>query len=177
MTDADAPDATLGVAQSPPNASDTAMTDLQEKVKALEAKVADDKTTMLRLLADMENLRTRTARQLDDTKKFAVQKLAKELLSVADDLNRALQHVPTEALESQGAKEDVDYYQQVNEIPTNEQHTSSPRSVSPAPFPSPLFIHFSFHFHAYDYFYHQPSSHDVFDRDVTTSPALTRTLP
>ena len=145
---------------------------------ALSSHQADTlRDRVARTLADMENLRTRTARQLDDTKKFAVQKLAKELLSVADDLNRALQHVPTEALESQGAKEDVDYYQQVNEIPTNEQHTSSPRSVSPAPFPSPLFIHFSFHFHAYDYFYHQPSSHDVFDRDVTTSPALTRTLP
>ena len=48
------------------------------------------KDRLVRTLADMENLRTRTSRQLDETKQFAVQGLAKEVLEVADNLERAL---------------------------------------------------------------------------------------
>ncbi|KAK9792512.1 hypothetical protein WJX73_009026 [Symbiochloris irregularis] len=44
----------------------------------------------LRALADLENLRERSARQAETTRKFAVQGFAKSLLEVADNLERAL---------------------------------------------------------------------------------------
>ena len=47
----------------------------------------------LRTLADMENLRARTQRQSEDAKKFAVQGFAKDLLDVADNMDRACQTV------------------------------------------------------------------------------------
>ena len=44
-------------------------------------------------MADMENLRARTQRQSEDAKKFAVQGFAKDLLDVADNMDRACQTV------------------------------------------------------------------------------------
>lgn len=43
-----------------------------------------------RLAAEMENLRRRTAKEVEDTRKFAISTLAKELLSVADNMERTL---------------------------------------------------------------------------------------
>lgn len=40
----------------------------------------------LRLLADMENLRTRKQQEIDNAKQFGLQKIAKELVDVADIL-------------------------------------------------------------------------------------------
>ena len=45
---------------------------------------------MLRAHADMANLRDRTARQSENDKRFAVQSFAKDLLDVADNLERAM---------------------------------------------------------------------------------------
>ncbi|EFN57477.1 hypothetical protein CHLNCDRAFT_11196, partial [Chlorella variabilis] len=56
----------------------------------------DLKDKLLRTLADMENLRERTARTSAETKQFAVQGLVKNLLEVADNLERAAGSVPPE---------------------------------------------------------------------------------
>lgn len=66
-------------------------------LEKLQAENADLRTQMLRTLADMENLRRRTAREKEDTAKFAISRFAKELLSVADNLQRALQAIPEDA--------------------------------------------------------------------------------
>jgi len=50
----------------------------------------------LRTLADMENLRRRTARDVEDARKYAVTGFARGLLDVADNLARALASVPPE---------------------------------------------------------------------------------
>ncbi len=49
---------------------------------------------MLRAHADMENLRTRTARQSENDRRFAVQSFVKDLLDVADNMDRALAALP-----------------------------------------------------------------------------------
>jgi molecular chaperone GrpE len=49
---------------------------------------------VLRVHAEMENLRARTARQSEADRKFAVQALLKDLLDVADNLGRALAALP-----------------------------------------------------------------------------------
>jgi molecular chaperone GrpE len=57
---------------------------------ALAQEVADTKDRLLRALADMENLRRRTEREVSDARVYGVTSLARDLISVADDLRRAL---------------------------------------------------------------------------------------
>ena len=55
------------------------------------------KDRLLRTLAEMENLRRRTQREVEEARKFAVTGFARDLLEVADNLARALAAVPAEA--------------------------------------------------------------------------------
>jgi molecular chaperone GrpE len=64
---------------------------------ATAEEVAELKDRLLRALADTENLRRRTARELDDARKYAVTGFARDLLEVSDNLSRALASVPPEA--------------------------------------------------------------------------------
>jgi molecular chaperone GrpE len=68
-----------------------------ERVAALEAEVADLKDRMLRTLAEMENLRRRTEREMADTRQFAVANFARDMLNVSDNLRRAIDAVSEEA--------------------------------------------------------------------------------
>jgi len=51
----------------------------------------------LRLAAEMENLRRRTARDVADARAYSVANFARDMLSVADNLRRALDAIPAEA--------------------------------------------------------------------------------
>jgi molecular chaperone GrpE len=68
----------------------------------LEAELADTKDRLLRALAEVENLRRRSARELDEARKYAVSGFARELLEVDDNLSRALANLPTDAGEVSG---------------------------------------------------------------------------
>jgi molecular chaperone GrpE len=57
---------------------------------ALAKEAADYKDRMLRTLAEMENLRRRTEREVADTRQYAVANFARDLLGVADNMQRAL---------------------------------------------------------------------------------------
>jgi molecular chaperone GrpE len=74
-----------------------------ERVIALENENAELKDRMLRLAADMENLRRRTEREIRDARQYSVAGFAREMLSVADNLRRAIDAVPEEAKEAAGA--------------------------------------------------------------------------
>lgn len=74
-----------------------AMPTASPELDALKAENADLRNQMLRTMADMENLRRRTAREKEDSAKYAISKFAKDLLSVADNLQRALQAIPADA--------------------------------------------------------------------------------
>lgn len=65
-----------------------------------QAETAELKDKLLRLAADTENLRRRLERERDDAVKFAASKFAKDILSVADNLGRALQNAPKPAGEN-----------------------------------------------------------------------------
>src|SRR5689334_5115240 len=58
------------------------------------------KDRALRLAAEMENLRRRTARDVHDARSYAIANFARDMLSVSDNLRRALDTVPAEARES-----------------------------------------------------------------------------
>ncbi len=61
-------------------------------------EVATLKDQLLRTLAELENTRRRARREVEDASKFAVAGFARETLSVADNLARALSSVPAEVL-------------------------------------------------------------------------------
>jgi molecular chaperone GrpE len=67
-----------------------------ERIAALEAEVTDLKNRLLRTLADMENLRRRTEREMADTRQYAVANFARDILNVGDNLRRAIAAVPEE---------------------------------------------------------------------------------
>lgn len=70
---------------------DPAAADVADPVATLEAEKLDLKDKLLRTLADMENLRRRTEREVADAKAYAVSGFARDLLGVADNLRRGLE--------------------------------------------------------------------------------------
>merc|ERR1712117_679752 len=73
----------------------------QEQVTALEEKNADLLDKYRRSLADFENLRNRMNKQVADAKIFGIQGFCKDLLDVADVLNKAISLVSKEQLEKE----------------------------------------------------------------------------
>jgi molecular chaperone GrpE len=55
------------------------------------------KDRALRAAAEMENLRRRTARDVQDARAYAIANFARDMLSVSDNLRRALDAIPEEA--------------------------------------------------------------------------------
>jgi molecular chaperone GrpE len=59
-------------------------------ISGLEAEVASLKEQVLRFAADAENTKRRAEREANDARAFAIQKFARDLLGVADNLARAI---------------------------------------------------------------------------------------
>jgi molecular chaperone GrpE len=71
----------------------------EERIAQLEAEVAEARDRTLRALAETENVRRRLEREREDTARYAISRFAGDLLSVADNLRRALDAVPATAVE------------------------------------------------------------------------------
>ena len=65
--------------------------ELEAALAASEAKFAEQKDSVIRAIADAENVRKRAEGEIDKARKFALERFAGELLPVADNLERALQ--------------------------------------------------------------------------------------
>ena len=93
-----AADATAG--DDVPPAEDAAEADAEPVVSELNAakeEAAQLRDQVLRTLAEMENLRKRTEKDVVAARTFAVQSFAKSLLDVSDNFDRALENVDVEA--------------------------------------------------------------------------------
>lgn len=66
----------------------------------LAQEIADLKDQLLRSLAEADNIRKRAQREREDAAKYAVSGFAKDLLGVADNLQRALESLPDDLAES-----------------------------------------------------------------------------
>lgn len=75
----------------------------EEQIAELEAELAKANENTLRALADAENTRARTRRDLEASRKFAVEPLAKELLTALDHLGRARAAITPEQMEGDEA--------------------------------------------------------------------------
>lgn len=67
---------------------------LSDKVQSLETERDALKEQLLRVLAETENVRKRANRQIADERIYAVEKFARDVLTVSDNLARALTAVP-----------------------------------------------------------------------------------
>jgi molecular chaperone GrpE len=77
-----------------PPADAEALEDAADELEALTAENAALRDQALRYAAEAENTKRRAEREANDARAFAIQKFARDLLSVADSLARALQHAP-----------------------------------------------------------------------------------
>jgi molecular chaperone GrpE len=67
---------------------------LEAVLDQLQAENAALRDQVLRVAADAENSKRRAEREANDARAYAIQKFARDLLGVADNLSRALQHAP-----------------------------------------------------------------------------------
>lgn len=78
-----------------PDASAEQVDPRDEKIANLEAQLVEaqnrERDTVLRIKAEMENLRRRTEQDVEKAHKFALEKFVNELLPVIDSLDRALE--------------------------------------------------------------------------------------
>ncbi len=65
-----------------------------DPVEALMAENAELKDRALRTMAEMENLRRRTEKEVKDARQYAVSGFARDMLTVSDNLSRALEALP-----------------------------------------------------------------------------------
>ena len=65
--------------------------ELEAALAASEAKFAEQKDSVMRAIADADNVRKRAEGEVEKARKFALERFAGELLPVADNLERALQ--------------------------------------------------------------------------------------
>ncbi len=84
-------------------AAQTAEPDPFAVIEKLNAENGELKDRLLRALAEMENLRRRTEREVSDARAYGVANLARDMLSVADNLARAVENVPAEATAADAA--------------------------------------------------------------------------
>ncbi|MGE6742256.1 nucleotide exchange factor GrpE [Allorhizobium pseudoryzae] len=71
-----------------------------DPLEAVRAENEQLRDRFLRLAAEMDNLRRRTERDVKDAKSYAVTAFARDMLAVSDNLRRALDSVPADAMES-----------------------------------------------------------------------------
>ncbi len=106
--DSDAIDNEENVTRMAPSEAEAAAEAIQAastQIETLNDEVAALKDRLLREMAEMENLRRRTAKEKADAGKFAVTSFARDMLSVGDNLDRALQALPDDVREN--ASEDI----------------------------------------------------------------------
>jgi molecular chaperone GrpE len=92
--------------QAAPPAQDAAAEgtkSLQEVVAALQAEAAELKDKWLRAHAEVENIRKRTEREREEAAKYSIAKLARDIVAVGDNFQRAIDAVPAGAAEKDAA--------------------------------------------------------------------------
>ncbi len=66
----------------------------EKTIEQLEHHIEDLSDRLLRTVAETENIRRRYEKQIEEVKEYAISSFAKDLISVLDNLHRAIQFVP-----------------------------------------------------------------------------------
>jgi len=83
--------------------ADAAAESAVDPVEALKVEAAELRDRLLRTVAEMENLRKRTQREIEDTRSYAIAGFARDMLTATDSLSRALMVLPAEARDTADA--------------------------------------------------------------------------
>jgi|TARA_B100000767_G_C19743437_1_gene527321 molecular chaperone GrpE len=67
--------------------------ELELSLAAAQSTVADQKDSVVRAKAEVDNIRRRAAQDVEKARKFALEKFAGEMLTTVDNLERALQSI------------------------------------------------------------------------------------
>ena len=82
--------------------------ELELALSAAQTTVADQKDSVIRAKAEVDNIRRRSAQDVDKARKFALEKFATEMLVSVDNLERALQNVDKEDDNNKGIIEGLE---------------------------------------------------------------------
>lgn len=81
--------------------------DLEEKLSAAQTEAHENHDRMLRMAAEFENYKKRTVREMEDLKKYATENLIRQLLTVVDNLERAIASAPADNQNGQSVVDGV----------------------------------------------------------------------
>src|SRR3954470_15415350 len=77
-----------------PQTPDQIMQAATARIAELEAELAETKDRWMRSEAEMANVRARSHREVSETRQYAVQKFAQDVVEAADNLRRGLESLP-----------------------------------------------------------------------------------
>ena len=95
----------------------------EDEVALLQSELADNHDRLLRTMAEMDNLRKRTRREVLDSRRFAQADLLRPLLEILDNFDRALDHASDDTGEA--------FHQGVAMIAQNFRQTLLDHGVQP----------------------------------------------
>jgi molecular chaperone GrpE len=81
--------------QNAPLSSEQVMQAASARIAELEAEVAELKDRWMRSEAEIANVRARARREVDETRQYAVQKFATDVVEAAENLHRGLDSLPS----------------------------------------------------------------------------------
>jgi len=84
-------------------ARNEAPTHVDDIIAGLRVEAADLKDRLLRAHAEVENIRKRSEREKEETAKYAITRLARDIVGVGDNFQRAIDAVPADAVEQDSA--------------------------------------------------------------------------
>jgi molecular chaperone GrpE len=80
--------------QNAPLSQEAVMQAAAARISELEAEVAELKDRWLRSEAEIANVRARSRREVDETRQYAVQKFATDVVEAAENLRRGIDSLP-----------------------------------------------------------------------------------
>ena len=105
---------------------------LSAELDKMEAEKNEANDKALRLVAEMDNLRKRTARDVHDARTFSIAGFARDMLEVSDNLRRALAAVPDGAAEADpGLKALVEGVEMTERAMLNALEKHGVKKISP----------------------------------------------
>jgi molecular chaperone GrpE len=92
--EAPAPGAAQPEPQSVPTSTDEVMDAATSRIAALEAELAEMRDRWMRSEAEIQNVRARARREVDDARQYAIQNFARDVVEAAENLKRGLDSIP-----------------------------------------------------------------------------------
>ncbi|MEM9331482.1 MAG: nucleotide exchange factor GrpE [Pseudomonadota bacterium] len=96
-----------------------------------EEEIAALKDQLLRTAAEMENLRRRTQKDVADARAFSISGFARDILGVADNLRRAIDHVDEENKDQPGLKSLIEGVEMTERELLNALEKNGVKPISP----------------------------------------------